>query len=130
LLARRTAVETIGLLDEALFAYFEDMDWCLRARRAGFDVVVAPRAHVRHVGGASTGPASTLTTYYSVRNHLIVSARYGGRRLMPLVLGYQLAYLARSPSRRTRGHLVAFARGARAGWSSTLEAGRQRADRS
>ena len=37
-------LETVGLLDESLFFYFEDMDWCLRAGRAGFLVLVVPAA--------------------------------------------------------------------------------------
>ena len=112
-LATRAAIESIGLLDEGLFAYFEDMDWCLRARRAGFDVVVAPGARVRHLGEGSTGGASPLATYLAVRNHMLVAARYGSALSSGLALLYQLAYLARSPERRTRDHLLALVRGAR-----------------
>jgi len=38
---RRDCLERVGPLDEELFAYFEDSDWCLRAERAGFNVVFA-----------------------------------------------------------------------------------------
>jgi GT2 family glycosyltransferase len=117
LLARRGAIEMIGLLDEKLFAYFEDMDWCLRARRAGYDVLLVPRARVLHVGEGSTGGASALSTYYSVRNHTIVAARYGGALTSPLVLAYHLAFLVRSRERRTKEHFLALARGAWAAWS-------------
>lgn len=112
LLATRAAVESIGLLDEQLFAYFEDMDWCLRARRAGYDVVVAPGARVRHLGEGSTGGASPLASYYSVRNHMLVASKYGGAWTAPLVLAYHAAYLARSPERRTKENLIALVRGA------------------
>ena len=53
LVARREALEAIGLLDEAIFMYFEDNDWCLRVRRAGWRVMHDPRVTVVHLGGQS-----------------------------------------------------------------------------
>jgi hypothetical protein len=38
---RRDCLDSIGALDEELFAYFEDSDWCLRAEQAGFTVLYA-----------------------------------------------------------------------------------------
>lgn len=55
LLARRAVFEKAGLLDPAYFAYFEDADFCLRAREAGFRVAYEPRAVVRHRASRSTG---------------------------------------------------------------------------
>jgi GT2 family glycosyltransferase len=53
LLLRREALDEIGGLDDGLFMYGEDLDWCWRAARAGWQVVFTPRAVVRHVGNAS-----------------------------------------------------------------------------
>lgn len=121
LLVRRIAAEAIGTLDGDLFAYFEDMEWCLRAREAGYRVLLVPGAKVWHHGQGSTGGTSSMTTYYSVRNHMRVAARYAtlipGACVMPLVLAYHLAYLARTPERRTPEHLVALARGAWSAWA-------------
>ncbi|MBC7227529.1 MAG: glycosyltransferase family 2 protein, partial [Thermoflexales bacterium] len=50
---RREVVEQIGLLDEQFFLYFEDNDWCLRMRKAGWRVLYDPRFEVIHLGGAS-----------------------------------------------------------------------------
>jgi GT2 family glycosyltransferase len=55
LMARRTVFESIGMLDPSYRAYFEDTDFCMRARRAGFRVVYAPDAKVWHKISASTG---------------------------------------------------------------------------
>jgi GT2 family glycosyltransferase len=55
LLARREVFERAGLLDERYRAYFEDVDLCLRASRAGFRVRYVPTAHVWHRISASTG---------------------------------------------------------------------------
>jgi N-acetylglucosaminyl-diphospho-decaprenol L-rhamnosyltransferase len=49
LMARREMVEQVGLLDaDAFFMYFEDTDWCLRARQAGWTVAFVPGAVVHH----------------------------------------------------------------------------------
>lgn len=53
LLMRRSAVDDIGGLDERFFMYVEDLEWCWRAHRRGWDVRFEPSAVVRHVGGAS-----------------------------------------------------------------------------
>jgi len=49
---RREVLETVGLLDEGFFLYFEDVDYCARAREAGYRVVYEPRATAVHVESA------------------------------------------------------------------------------
>jgi GT2 family glycosyltransferase len=73
----RKAIDAVGLLDEDLFAYVEDVDWALRVRRAGLEVVFAPEARAWHRVSASTGgeAASTHTLYYGVRNTVTVLER-------------------------------------------------------
>jgi glycosyltransferase involved in cell wall biosynthesis len=58
LLLRAEALREVGLLDEAYFAYHEDVDWCLRARRAGWRIVWEPHSRVLHRGSASTKAAA------------------------------------------------------------------------
>lgn len=53
LLFRRQALEELGPLDESFFMYAEDLEWCWRARRAGWDIWFTPEAVIRHVGNAS-----------------------------------------------------------------------------
>ena len=53
-LIRRETMENIGLLDERYFLYFEEIDYCLTARRAGWEVVFYPHAKIVHIGGQST----------------------------------------------------------------------------
>ncbi len=77
MLMSREALAEIGLFDEELFAYREDLDWSLRAARAGRRVVVVPASIVRHRVSASTGGESSPTSlYYDVRNGLVLSERY------------------------------------------------------
>jgi GT2 family glycosyltransferase len=73
----RAAIEAAGLLDEELFLYAEDLEWCLRIREAGFAVVYVPEARVRHRVSAATGGAGSPTTlYYETRNVLAVVERH------------------------------------------------------
>jgi GT2 family glycosyltransferase len=77
----RAAIERAGLLDESLFAYAEDTEWCLRIREAGFGVVFVPDAKVWHVGSASTGGLRSPTSmYYDTRNMIAVAERHDPRR--------------------------------------------------
>ena len=75
----RAAIEAVGLLDEELFAYVEDVDWSLRVRAAGFEVLFVPDARAWHAVGGSTGGeygVSTHTLYYGVRNTVVVCERH------------------------------------------------------
>jgi len=75
LLVRREVFERTGLLGEDYFFGYEDLDFCLRARRRGFAVVCAPGALVFHHGGASLPTDSPERAYFAARNHLLVAAR-------------------------------------------------------
>lgn len=55
MMIRATVFEAIGGFDEGYFLYFEETDFCLRARRAGFPTWYVPASRVMHVGGQSTG---------------------------------------------------------------------------
>lgn len=48
MLIRRKVLEKIGLLNERYFLYFEDVDFCLRAKRAGFKISVEPKSQIIH----------------------------------------------------------------------------------
>jgi GT2 family glycosyltransferase len=51
---KREVVETIGLLDERMFLYFDDIDYCVRARIAGWKVLYCPKSVVLHSRGGVT----------------------------------------------------------------------------
>ncbi|MBI2756918.1 MAG: glycosyltransferase family 2 protein [Chloroflexi bacterium] len=112
-LMARAALQHVGLFDERFYLYFEDLDWCLRSRSAGFSVWADGRARVRHTGGGTIGKMSPAATFYGLRNHLWVADRHGSRtaiqrRIRPwLILGYHLAYLAWTPRGRTLPHVRA-----------------------
>ena len=76
----RAAWERVGSFEERLFLYYEDVDWCLRARAAGFALRVSDDATARHGAGSSTGGGGGETwAYYSTRNRLWLLQRMRGR---------------------------------------------------
>jgi N-acetylglucosaminyl-diphospho-decaprenol L-rhamnosyltransferase len=68
LLARRSAIDAAGLLDERFFMYFEDNDWCLRFRQAGWRVYYDPLAEITHLGGQglAQNPSAQKAYYRSL----------------------------------------------------------------
>jgi GT2 family glycosyltransferase len=55
MLVRRQVFASAGLFDERYFLYYEETDYCLRVREAGWQVWYLPESEVEHVGAASTG---------------------------------------------------------------------------
>jgi GT2 family glycosyltransferase len=72
LLVPRRVFETIGFMDEAYFLYYDDTDFVVRARRAGFRCLFQPRATLEHYERGASGPvdASPVSVYYTSRNRL------------------------------------------------------------
>jgi len=118
MLVPRTVLERVGLFDPELFAYSEDTEWSLRARRAGYRHYVVPASRVWHkVSVASGGESSPATLYYDLRNTLEVCERYAplgplasARRRAVLVAAHLAQALL---SRRRRQGLVAVWQGYR-----------------
>jgi GT2 family glycosyltransferase len=96
MLLTRTALEEVGFLDERFFAYHEDVDWCVRARRRHFRVLFAPDARAAHRGEGSLGgrgPANPAR-YLSARNSVLFArrhARLGEKLKLATTVGGSLA---------------------------------------
>ena len=76
LLIKREIVQKIGILDDDFFAYFEDVDWCLRAKEKKYDVVYAPASTIWHKGGETSSKMPELLMYYRVRNRFLIEKRF------------------------------------------------------
>ncbi|MCB0171159.1 MAG: glycosyltransferase family 2 protein [Anaerolineae bacterium] len=70
-LVRRELIETAGVLNSEYYLNFEDVEWCVRARRNGFEVWYVPQAILWHKVSASLGQSSPANTYYMTRNALL-----------------------------------------------------------
>ncbi|MGH7336277.1 MAG: glycosyltransferase family 2 protein, partial [Myxococcota bacterium] len=75
LLVRRQLFERVGLFDEEFFFSFEDLELCLRARKAGFEIGLVGDARVLHEGSASIPDGSPIRFYFAARNHLLAAER-------------------------------------------------------
>lgn len=79
-----SVIREIGALDERFFAYFEDVDFCLRARASGFDVLCSPASRIWHKESASTrrglaeGDTSPMKHYLMVRNRIVLVKKHTG----------------------------------------------------
>lgn len=75
LLIKREVIEKIGLMDEDYFLYCEDVDWCIKARKAGYKCVVVSAAKIWHKVSSSTKEFSFSYIYYHARNGLLLARR-------------------------------------------------------
>ncbi len=55
MMIRRQVFESVGLMDEQYFLYYEETDYCLQAKRAGWSCWYVPQSRVMHITGQSTG---------------------------------------------------------------------------
>lgn len=79
LLARRAVYEQIGGLDEGFVMYSEELDWCHRAKDAGWGVVYVGDATIVHYGGQSSAQVPARTHILFNRSKLRYMRKYHGR---------------------------------------------------
>jgi GT2 family glycosyltransferase len=78
LLARKAALDAVGGLDERFFLYEEDVDLCLRVRKAGWRILYTPGAVVMHHLGRSMEKIPALSRLEYDRSHLRFYAKHRG----------------------------------------------------
>jgi GT2 family glycosyltransferase len=74
---RKEVIEKIGNLDEKYFAYFEDVDFCVRARKARYEIKYIPDSMVWHKNASSSGGSgSSLHFFLQERNRIYFGLKY------------------------------------------------------
>lgn len=68
---RASLFHDLGGLDADFFAHMEEIDWCWRAKRAGYKIMVCPEAVVYHVGGGTLQSNNPHKNYLNFRNSLV-----------------------------------------------------------
>ncbi len=89
LMTRRRALDDVGLLDEQFPIFFNEVDWCYRAKQRGWKVLYTPEVQVLHYGGGSTRQVRSRMAWES-RNSLLRFFRKHYRSLLFLPI-YWLA---------------------------------------
>jgi GT2 family glycosyltransferase len=77
ILVRREVIAAVGAIDERFFYYWEETEWCLRARRAGWTIALVPAARLWHKGVTRHYQPSPNVSYYHTRNHLLLMRTHG-----------------------------------------------------
>ena len=75
MMVSRAAIEKAGPMPTCFFLYYEELDWSMMIRRAGFDIWYEPASVIYHKESQTTGQASPLRTYYITRNRLLLVRR-------------------------------------------------------
>ncbi|WP_224766138.1 glycosyltransferase family 2 protein [Nocardioides campestrisoli] len=114
----REVVDAIGLPDPSFFIFYDDVDYALRARRAGFGIVaVRDAVLVRQLDFNQQHDLAGWKGYYMYRNLFVVHLRYGsnlGVRLKPLLVALAVTLL--SPVRGGRAEARNVMRAMRDAW--------------
>lgn len=76
LMIKREVIDKIGLLDETFFMYGEEMDWCMRAKKAGYIVRYCPVGTIIHYKGESSKKLGVKATYEFYRAMIIFYNKY------------------------------------------------------
>jgi GT2 family glycosyltransferase len=76
IMVRRAVIEQVGMLDERFYYYWEETEWCFRARQQGWLAVNVPRAKLWHKGVRRHYAPSPQVTYYNTRNRLLFMSIY------------------------------------------------------
>lgn len=109
----KRVVDTVGMMTEIYFLYYEEHDWAEMIKRAGYKIYYQPKSYILHKESISTGKFSPLKTYYISRNRII----FARRNFKPLQLFVSLSFqtFASIPKntltflfKRQFGHLSAF----------------------
>jgi GT2 family glycosyltransferase len=76
IMVRRPVIEQAGMLDERFFYYYEETEWCLRARQKDWRVLHVPQARLWHKGVQINYQPGPNVTYYGTRNRFLMLSKH------------------------------------------------------
>src|SRR3989344_4898538 len=100
MLIKKEVFQKIGLFDEKFFLYYEDVDFCLRAKKAGFKTFVLPSVSIYHKLSESVGKNSSTAVYNQTKSALIFAKKNSGlKRFLNLgfILFQSFLFLLKNP---------------------------------
>ena len=75
MMVRKDAIDKAGPMPENFFLYYEEMDWCEKIKRCGYEIWVEPKATIYHKESISVGKKSPLKEYFMTRNRMLFIRR-------------------------------------------------------
>ena len=94
MMVKREVIDKIGLMPECYFLYYEELDWSMMIRRAGYEIWYEPACTIYHKESQATGQNSPLKSYYMTRNRLLFAKRNIGCPQRYLTYCYLIAIVA------------------------------------
>lgn len=85
LMIRTKVIEEIGLLDEQFFMYGEELDWCFRAKKAGWKVMYYPHAEIIHYKGGCSKSNSRKAAFEFYRSMYLFHKKYFAENYNPII---------------------------------------------
>ena len=114
LLFRRALVDQVGMLERSYFAYLEDVEFCVRAGDAGYDILYQPGAIIYHKVSSTSSWDSPVYIYFNLRNKIIFLRRNSSvLRWLPHLPHLAYFYLRQFARLVFKWHDI---RGTRAAW--------------
>lgn len=94
MLIKREVIEKVGILDKRFFLYLEDVDYCMKAVKEGYDLVFCPESIIYHKNaGSSGGAGSSVHQYYQTRNRLLFFLQHASQRYKLTAIKFLLRLL-------------------------------------
>jgi len=98
MLAKREAINEVGLWDEAYFLHCEDLDWCMRFRQKGWKILFVPDAKITHALGACSKSRKIFVEWHKHKGmirfyHKFFQQQYLGPLMALVVIGVGLRFL-------------------------------------
>jgi len=125
-LIRTSIFKAVGLLDESFFPlYYDDLDYCLRLKKRGYNLYLIPSAKIYHnVSASMGGKNSPKERYYMARNSGFYFRKNMSTWQAPLIFIYRLGSAVLWSFRLMKGHnpqaLKSYWKGFKEGWFGKL----------
>ncbi len=98
MLIKKELIFKINCLDTNYFLYFEDTDFCIRAKRSKYTIIYVPQSKIWHKSSISAKKTSGVSEYYSARNRFWVMKRHATRRqylsFLVYLFGFQFWFIS------------------------------------
>lgn len=94
MIIKREVINKVGLMPECYFLYYEELDWSMMIRRAGYDIWYEPACTIYHKESQATGQNSPLKSYCMSRNRLLFAKRNINRPQRYLTYLYLIVIVA------------------------------------
>lgn len=75
MMVKKEVINTVGMMPEMFFLYYEELDWCEQIKRKGYKIYYEPKALIYHKESISVGKDSPMKTYYLTRNRILFMRR-------------------------------------------------------